>query len=509
MRAIAVFIPLLLMAGHAAAVEPDPPTTLISKSEAFGITIEDQLARKTRAGRFYEGMLGFYKERNGEPLWLRGQEFDKKASEARAAMAHAAEFGLDPAAFNPPVEITVKRDAAYPAEALAKAEADMSLAVVTYATEAQSGRFRPQDLGESVDPTPDVPSPERILQGIAEVKGSVRTYLEKFNPQHPQFIALKDRLDRLPPGSPQRKLLLVNMERWRWLPRQLGNTYVRINMPEFLVRLVRNDQVVFEEKIVIGSLEHKTPIMSEKMQTVVFNPYWNVPGSIAVRELLPRIQQNPAFLERNGLQVFYKGRATPVDPYYMNWEAINPDDILLRQEPGQDNALGNLKFLFPNKHDVYMHDTPAQHLFDAKVRAFSHGCMRVHDPSKFASAILQWPLQRVQNAIATGGQNDEVPVEPRLPVYVMYFTAWVEPGGELRTFVDIYGHDSEVAQALRLEPAVAAKPSREHPVRYGESEYPQGGSPYGGPQYEEPQPYPPYGRRSRNSGPFGFPQDAD
>jgi len=251
--------------------------------------------------------------------------------------------------------------------------------------------------------------------------------------------------------SPAEKIdiIRVNLERWRWFPNGFGERYVRVNVPEYKVRLVDDGKTVFEERIVVGKPRHATPSFSDEMELVVFNPYWNVPYSITKNEIIPIAQRNPSYLSRRNFQVLWRGRRQ-VDPYEVDWERVDPGKVRLRQSPGQSNALGEVKFLFPNKHAVYLHDTPSKHLFNRSRRAYSHGCMRVRNPRDFAEAIMRtegWTKQSITRAIERGN-NRAIRLEQKLPVHVTYFTAAVAKGGGVRFFADIYKYDDRIAEAL-------------------------------------------------------------
>ncbi|RIA55476.1 L,D-transpeptidase family protein [Dichotomicrobium thermohalophilum] len=251
--------------------------------------------------------------------------------------------------------------------------------------------------------------------------------------------------------SPADKIdtIRVNLERWRWFPNNLGERYVRVNVPEFKVRLVENGDTVFEERIVVGKPRHATPSFSDEMELVVFNPYWNVPYSITKNEILPIAQRNPSYLTRQNFQVLWRGRRR-VDPYEVDWDRVDASKVRLRQSPGRGNALGEIKFLFPNKHSVYLHDTPSKHLFNRSRRAYSHGCMRVRNPRDFAAAIMRtegWSKQSISRAIERGN-NRAIRLEQKLPVHVTYFTAAVAEDGGVRFFADIYKYDDRILEAL-------------------------------------------------------------
>lgn len=246
--------------------------------------------------------------------------------------------------------------------------------------------------------------------------------------------------------------ILSNMERWRWLPRDLGNRYVFINIPEFKFRFISNGTVIHEERIVTGSPKNPTPVFQDQIETVVFNPYWNVPKSILVNEIIPAARNNPSYLYRNNMEVIWLGQRT-VDPYMVDWYYVNPDKVDLRQRPGNGNALGRVKFLFPNRHAVYMHDTPSKHLFNRPVRAYSHGCMRVRNPLEFAKLLLAdqgWSEERIRGTLEVA--NDQhVQLTHKIPVYISYFTAWIDDDGTTHGYRDIYGHDASVRIALKLD----------------------------------------------------------
>jgi len=186
------------------------------------------------------------------------------------------------------------------------------------------------------------------------------------------------------------------------------------------------------------------------MELVVFNPYWNVPYSITKNEILPIAQRNPSYLTRKNFQVLWRGRRR-VDPYEVDWDRVDASKVRLRQSPGRGNALGQIKFLFPNKHAVYLHDTPSKHLFNRSRRAYSHGCMRVRNPQAFAEAIMRsegWTRQSIARAIDRGA-NRAIRLEQKLPVHVTYFTAAVGEEGGVRFFADIYKYDDRILEALK------------------------------------------------------------
>ena len=246
------------------------------------------------------------------------------------------------------------------------------------------------------------------------------------------------------------RALLANMEQWRWMPADLGSTYINVNIPEFTVRVVKNGTVIHSERVVTGKFETQTPIFSDMMRTVVFQPSWNVPESIKILELLPKLRAGGNPLEGRGLAMKRNGH--DVDVWDVDWEKQDIRNFHIYQPPGDSNVLGIVKFLFPNKHSVYLHDTPSKDLFNQKVRMFSHGCMRVRNPMQLAEVIMEedkgWDKSKVNEMITTGPEDNDVALDRPIPVHVTYFTAWVEDNGELKTFPDVYGHEQRIKLGL-------------------------------------------------------------
>jgi murein L,D-transpeptidase YcbB/YkuD len=248
--------------------------------------------------------------------------------------------------------------------------------------------------------------------------------------------------------------IVANLERWRWMPHDLGAFHVIVNVPEFVVRVVENGATVHETRVVVGKPKNRTPTFSNAISYLIVNPYWNVPTSIVSKEMLPEIQADPyGYFARQGYQVFARvgGRFRQVNPSYIDWYSINPRSVQIRQVPGDDNALGRIKFMFPNQHSVYLHDTPSKRLFQREVRALSHGCVRVENPLDFADVLLaraapSWNSERLQKLY--GGPEQRVNLDTPVPVHLAYFTISIDPDGTLRHFDDIYGYDTAMTDFL-------------------------------------------------------------
>ena len=259
------------------------------------------------------------------------------------------------------------------------------------------------------------------------------------------------------------RTILANMERWRWIPNNIDKLNIQVNVPEYRFRVFDGEKVVHAERVVVGKLKNQTPVFSDKMEYLVFHPYWNVPNSIKKKEILPYLRRGggggwfsssysrPRILQAHNLYVKYRGRE--IDAGSVNWNRVNIANYHFYQPPGGRNVLGFVKFMFPNKHSVYMHDTPTKHLFNQTKRTYSHGCVRVRNPRKLAEIILArdrgWSPGNVGAAIQRG-KNQHVNLNNPIPVHITYFTARVEKNGKITYFGDIYGHDSRVARALKM-----------------------------------------------------------
>ena len=537
--------------GPSRAAEPDGPAALIGPAEALRITIVNRVTDKgAKAGSEYKALADYYSAPDAHVLWVDENGLTLRAKSVMEEIGKADDYGLRASDYALPRIEGVNPKSPNATGALADAEVKLDVAVLRYARDARGGRFDWARLDPDLDPTLALPDPLQVMESMA-IRAEPAAYLRSFQPDQPQFEALRkaliaarggnvdDGVVRIPEGpvlklgveheqvallrkrlevpvtdgaketvfdaeveqavrrfqeergyrpdglvgpgtrrvlngeqqrslSPSRtRLIQLNMERWRWLPNDLGPVYVTVNIPEFTLRVMEEGKAAFTTRVVVGKPDKQTPVFSNEMQEVVFNPYWNVPNSIKMEELLPSIRGggdwffggggggwDTSVFARNGLRVAIGTKE--VDPSMLDWNRIDIRSLNVYQPPGPENVLGTVKFVFPNKHDVYMHDTTQKNLFAKTVRAESHGCMRVQNPDQLAVTLLGkdqgWTAQKVASTIESGVEDQHVGLKQKIPVYITYFTLKVNDDGSLATYNDIYGHDARMASAMLGEP---------------------------------------------------------
>jgi murein L,D-transpeptidase YcbB/YkuD len=246
----------------------------------------------------------------------------------------------------------------------------------------------------------------------------------------------------------------LNMERWRWMPHDLGNRYVVVNIPAFDLNVFEGEKAIMHMRVILGNRLQRTPPLSSKINAIELNPFWKIPMSIAKNEVLPILKKDPSYLMRENIRIYsdWTNQARRLDPRTIRWKQITPERFPYRlvQAPGPSNPLGRIKFLLPNEFDVYIHDTPSKHLFQRDARAFSHGCIRIERPLELAYYLLKnnpkW-LDRIEEWIKKGKTKRIIVPEP-IDTHIVYFTAWVEPNGAIQFRPDIYGADATLDWAL-------------------------------------------------------------
>jgi len=493
------------------AVAPSGPIAPVAEAVVARLAQPEALGSTKRDS---EALQAFYAGRLGLPVFVDERGLTARGTGALARLAAASEDGLDPKDY----VVALPARGAAPA-VLADTELRLAAAALAYARHAQAGRFEPSRISSLVTPTRDIPDPAAVLANLSAA-ANANAALAAYNPPHAGYRALKAKLaemaapaqpapvtigagEILKPGdsdprvpalrarlglaavpgdltydpalvsavkafqesvrlkatavvgpstitalnrgalSPSVDLkadVIANMERWRWLPRDLGAAYVWVNIPEYLARIYQDGAEIYETRIVVGKKETPTPLLTQDMRYAVVNPAWNIPPSIARNEMMPLLRSDPGALARRGIEVVRNGSG----------------GYTFRQSPGERNALGRIKFMFPNDHSVYLHDTPSKSLFARDQRAFSHGCMRVQDPLEFGEVLFNiglpgenWTSARIGKMF--GGKERYIMLKQRIPVHVVYFTVTVNSAGHLVLHEDLYGFNAEVKSRLGVE----------------------------------------------------------
>jgi murein L,D-transpeptidase YcbB/YkuD len=427
------------------ASAPDPLAALDSTDRAVAERIRDLLAKPDRFfanKKDSAAAAAFYQNRNLVPLWLEKGAENVRGAAVIARLKAADADGLELGDYKLP------NFAGLGPEGLAEAELRLTGAVLTFARHLQAGRFPYTRVSRNNIELPQaLPEPADILGRIADAADAGQA-LEAFSPQQEPYRKLKAMLAELRgrPGaskgdaSRQIETVVANMERWRWYPRDLGTDHVIVNQPDFTLAVRHNGAQVWATRIVIGKPTMPTPLLSETIKSITVNPTWHVPASIVHNEYLPALAQDPTVLDRMGLRMSYSG-----------------SEVQITQPPGDGNALGRLRFNFPNRFSVYQHDTPDKHLFGESFRAYSHGCMRVQDPAKYAEVLLniarpheRWTAERIKGMFGSAEQDIALP-PIQIWVHITYQTAFVDGAGKLQIRPDVYGLDSRMLAAIKGE----------------------------------------------------------
>ena len=405
-----------------------------------------------------ENFLNFYAARSDLPVWFGGEALNERRDSLQRRLSSADDDGMNAGDYPAPFITASETDP----RKIAEAEFILSASAVSFARDARGARIDTIRLSKLITPKLLLPRPTMVLSDLIGAD-HVGDRLEAYQPRHKAYQQLKARLMELreTTGSlsdaepvikttgpktrtttamvsmtaPSAFDLIANMERWRWVPAELGADHIFVNLPEFNLKLIRHGEVVHTTRTVVGKPDTATPIFSAAINSVIVNPSWHVPESIIRNEFLPKMAEDPTYAEKSGYEVTQIG-----------------ENIAIRQPPGERNALGLIKFNLPNDHAVYLHDTPMRKLFANVDRAYSHGCVRVENPFSLAAAVLQDSKYSEDNLKAFIGRDERVVklVEP-LPVHIAYFTVISGDDGQLHRLGDIYGYDGLILTALKLD----------------------------------------------------------
>lgn len=307
-----------------------------------------------------------------------------------------------------------------------------------------SGDFTPQTLEE-----------DAVYDSL--LGDAVLRFQKRHNLQEDGAVGYATRLAMNVPALHYVRRLAANMERWRWLPKDLGDRYILVNIASFELRVVEKGETVLSMRVVVGKDYRQTPVFSGLMTHLVLNPYWNVPKTISHEDILPQVQKDTGYLKERNIEVFTGWSSqNAIDPDSVQWDTLTPENLpyRFRQAPGVQNALGRIKFMFPNKYDVYLHDTPYRTHFAKRERAYSSGCIRLEDPIALAEYILKsdstWTRERIEKML-DGDENRTINLDQDIPVYIFYATAWPHEDGTIHYLKDIYDRDAILENAMRRE----------------------------------------------------------
>jgi murein L,D-transpeptidase YcbB/YkuD len=497
---------VFLLTGCRQEVMPPQVATII-RSSVEAETLPASIKSQKERARAWEEMRHFYQKRQYQPAWSGIDGPGAHAEELVRAIGTLPADGLNPVQYQnarlASLIKAVKEDKSLESpeaqRRLADLDVELTYVYLTLAANESIGRVQPETLRIHWDSQPRNVDLDARLEKALQDQADLGASLHSLAPPSPGYARLRDALARyrqiavtaggggwptvskdnpatlqarlaasgdptlahfqkrhgleptgkldddtlaelnVPVGDRIRQIEL-NMERWRWLPGSLGNRYIYVNVPEFRMELIDNGRKAIDMAVVVGKQQSQTPVFSDRMTYLELNPEWNIPTNIANDEIFPKLASNPGYLASHNMEIV-DGEGGP----------------RIRQLPGPDNPLGQIKFMFPNEYDVYLHDTPADHLFSRTERDFSHGCIRLERPVQLAEYLLKddpdWRGTRLRDAIVSGEQKT-VKLPRPIPVHILYFTAWVEDDGTLQFRKDVYGHDAKLAAALRQEPLV-------------------------------------------------------
>lgn len=415
--------------------------------------------RSSLGKRLWAFERAFYEQRQFLPAWIDGDRTTPPMKELISQLKYSEAHGLDPASYHvrdfeqARERSQTKFDGTrFDATTVPDLDARMTYAYLRYAADLLGWDAHAKEVYENwlVEPKKEDLA-ARLSEAVKD--NHVRATLEELAPTHPQYKGLQAALARErqnPTGHEEG--LKMNLERWRWAPRDLGDRYVLVNVPAYQLQVMEGDQPKLAMRVVVGKPDTPTPLFSDEMTYIVFSPSWNVPESIIRKELQPRLVNNPDYLRRMGIEVVGTS-GEEVDPAAVDWEDESATSGLrFRQPPGEDNALGGVKFVFPNHFSIFLHDTPTVKLFAKPQRALSHGCIRVEDPVGLARYVLgdqpEWTEPRIVDAMHKDEEH-AVTLKHKLPVHIGYWTAWVGPDGKSVTYTDDPYHIDDAHARVR------------------------------------------------------------
>ena len=451
--------------------------------DGLAAVFQKVLAREKHNLAYGSFISKFYQQNNYDPVFVMDHIFNKDLNTAVTYYQNAGQHGLNPEIFKANEiaqlvnKLNDKKGVKTPDEAyhdIAELEILSANALLRYSNALQYGAINPKTIYVRYyipTPRPDTASMAKIFQ-ITDIK----TYLDSIQPKAPQYIALQKALadgttaDGLS-AEETKRLITVNLERLRWRNVPNAHKYVRVNIPAFQLDVMEDGKSVLNMKVCVGQgrnnnnsetlmnytdtgkvekpNRHSTPQLSSLIHSVDVNPIWNIPKSIASKEIIVEAKKDRYYLENKGINVYQDGHL--IDPDDIDWDNVSAADYEFKQKPGDQNSLGKIKFLFNNQSSVYLHDTPAKDAFSMSMRAISHGCVRLGDPKGLALNLFgEGPKLDLilKDMELDKPEPTSISLTPKVPVLITYQTAWVDDAGTLQTRRDVYGLDIVLYNAL-------------------------------------------------------------
>lgn len=446
------------------------------RAEVEAARTPDYATGHADARQIWTSARDFYRARAFRPVWLQERRATPEMKALVEAVTRADRDGLAPARYDLSFldEGEGQERKRFSEDAAGEVDVRLTLAYLALASDLADGA---SDLAES---HPTWHMRQGTFDAAAHLTAALEDdttaqSLEALRPTNPEYRALGELLATYRDRARKRsdtvdadgvavadriKQIELNMERWRWLPRERPARHIVVNIPAFRLDVWERDRVALSMRVVVGKKDTPTPIFHDSMTHLVLSPYWNVPPTIVKDETLPSALRDSSFLERTNMEVLDR-KGQVVDPESIDLEGA--DAYRFRQRPGSSNALGLVKFMFPNEFNVYLHDTPADSLFARTVRSFSHGCVRLEHPQALAEYLLkdraEWTRQTIVEAMHAGEEKTVTLREP-VPVYIGYWTVDVTPDGKASFLPDVYGLDAPQIAALNGRPARTGQPTR-------------------------------------------------
>ncbi|MES2375442.1 MAG: L,D-transpeptidase family protein [Bacteroidota bacterium] len=443
-------------------------------AEVFQKVLEEEKSKLT----YPQTISAFYEANGYDPIFVMDHIFNKDLKFATIYFQKAGEHGLDPKMFNADELATLINkfynkkqiktlDQAY--HAIAELELLTANSLIRYSNALQYGVINPKNIYAryyTKTLRPDSTSAQRIFQ-ITDIK----SYLDSIQPKDASYVALQKALADSTLAENSKRVIIANLERLRWKNKPLDKKYVIVNIADYRLDVVEDGKSILNMKVCVGQgrnpygktnltnyvdsdkvdkpNQHSTPQLNSKIHSVDVNPVWNIPESIATKEIMVEAAKDRYYLENKGINVYKNGNL--VDPDDINWATASKGDYDFKQKPGDDNSLGKIKFLFNNKSSVYLHDTPAKLAFDKPMRAISHGCVRLDDPQGLARNLFgEGPKFDLIAKDMASDKPDPTTINltPNVPVYITYITAWADAAGAIQIRPDVYELDTVLYNAL-------------------------------------------------------------